>query len=49
MTPGVIRLTQAGPRPPIATGQQIVERIAWSRRELRHTVIHREAFDRALR
>jgi len=37
------------PRPPIATDQQLAERIAWSQRELQHTAIHREAFDTALR
>lgn len=32
----------------IATDEQIAERIAWSRREHRHTVVNREAFDAAL-
>lgn len=32
----------------VATDQQIAERIAWSRREHRHTVVNREAFDAAL-
>ena len=37
------------PGPPIATEQQVTERIAWSRRERAFTVAHRSVFDSALR
>jgi Phosphotransferase enzyme family len=39
---------RSGRSPTIATDEQIIERIAWSRREHWHTVVNREVFDAAL-